>query len=163
MSAFLEELPASPAAVVPAAPAPPSPPRPNRLLNVLGLPFGVAVTVGGCIGVGILAAPGVVAHQLPHPGLYLAAWLAAGLYVLLGAVAVAELATMTPRSGGFYVFVRRALGEQAGFVTGWTHWLALCSGAAFVVSILGSYFALLVPALEGHERALGAATVIGLA
>src|SRR5262245_55302384 len=163
MSASLEELHATPAAVIPAAPAPPSPPRPNKLLNVLGLPFGVAVTVGGCVGVGILAAPGIAAQHLPHPALYLAAWLAGGLYVLLGALAVAELAAMTPRSGGFYVFVRRALGEHAGFVTGWAHWLALCSGAAYVVTLLGKFSALLVPELKGHERALGAAVVVGLA
>src|SRR5262245_33511949 len=163
MSASLEELHASPVAVVPAAPAPPSPPRPNRLHNVLGLPFGVAVTVGGCVGVGILVAPGEVAKQLPHAGLYLLAWLAGGLYVLLGALAVAELAAMTPRSGGFYVFARRALGEQAGFVTGWAHWLALCSGAAFVYVALARSFTLLLPWLKGHEQALGAATVLGLA
>src|SRR5262245_64468658 len=155
MPASLEELHPSPAAAAPAAPAPPSPPRPNRLLNVLGLPFGVAVTVGGCVGVGILVAPGVVARHLPHPGLYLAAWLAGGLYVLLGALAVAELAAMTPRSGGFYVFVRRALGEQAGFGTGWTHWLALCSGAGFVVRLLGSCLALLVAARGGDGPGFG--------
>ncbi|MDB5306087.1 MAG: hypothetical protein JWO38_289 [Gemmataceae bacterium] len=142
--------------------SPVSRPR-GALLNVLGPAFGVAVTVGGCIGVGILKQPGVVAGSLPHPGLFLAAWLAGGVYVLLGAVSVAELAAMTPRSGAFYVYARRALGEYAGFVTGWAHWLGLCSGAAFIYMSLTEYFVALVPAADGWERAVAVLTVVGLA
>ena len=31
---------------------------------------------------------------------------------------------MMPRSGGYYVFARRALGDFPAFVVGWTDWLA---------------------------------------
>jgi len=138
-------------------------PPPGRLLNVLGLAFGVAVVVGGCVGVGILKQPGSVAQALPHPALFLAAWLAGGLYVLLGAVSVAELAAMTPKSGAWYVYTRRALGEYAGFVTGWGHWLGLCSGAAYIYLLLAEYFGKLVPQARGFEMAIALATAIGLA
>lgn len=158
MSTSLEEPTAPPAAPARA----PAPPPPTALHNVLGLAFGVAVTVGGCVGVGILVQPGLIAHHLPHPALYLGAWLLGGLYVLLGAVAVAELAAMTPRSGGFYVYVRRALGEQAGFVAGWAHWLALCSGAGFVLIALARYLTGLFPGAAGHETAVAVCTVVGL-
>ena len=38
------------------------------------------------------------------------------VYAGLGANALAELGTMMPESGGFTVFVRRAMGPYAGFV-----------------------------------------------
>src|SRR5688572_11457208 len=79
--------------------------RRGKLLTVLGLAFGVSVTVGGTIGVGILAQPGTIARELPDPRWFLAAWLVGGLYALLGANSVAELAAMTPRSGAYYVYV----------------------------------------------------------
>lgn len=146
------------------APDSPTVTRPRgALLNVLGLAFGVSVIVGGSIGVGILKQPGVVAANLPHPALFLAAWVVGGGYVLLGALSVAELAAMTPRSGGFYVYTRRALGEYGGFVAGWAHWLALLSGAAFIYLQLAEYAARVFPALVGGEHALAVGTVVGLA
>ncbi len=141
----------------------PLPPR-GKLLNVLGLAFGVAVTVGGCVGVGILSQPGTVAKYLPDPWWFLAAWLAGGVYVLLGALSVAELAAMTPRSGGYYVYVRRAMGEYAGFVIGWTHWLALCTTSAYVALALSAdYIPRLIPESAGHERTVAILIVAGFA
>src|ERR1700750_1949624 len=98
----------------------------GHLLRVLGVVFGMAVTIGITIGMGILRTPGDVAAQLPTPLLFIGAWLLGGLYALLGAVSVAELGTMIPRSGGFYVFARRALGEYPGFVVGWSDWRLTC-------------------------------------
>ena len=42
----------------------------GTLLRVLGVGFGLAVTIGGTIGMGILRTPGEVATQLPTPALY---------------------------------------------------------------------------------------------
>ena len=47
----------------------------GRLLNILGLGFGLAGAVGGTIGAGILRTPGLVAAQLPSAPLVLVAWL----------------------------------------------------------------------------------------
>ncbi|CAN5413444.1 hypothetical protein BH20ACI2_BH20ACI2_05930 [soil metagenome] len=37
---------------------------PNQLLRILGIGFGLAICVGGTIGVGILRSPGLIALQL---------------------------------------------------------------------------------------------------
>ena len=71
----------------------------RRLERSLGVGFGVAVGVGAMIGAGILRAPAEVARQLPNPWLFLGAWVLGGVWALLGANAVAELATTVPRSG----------------------------------------------------------------
>jgi basic amino acid/polyamine antiporter, APA family len=121
------------------------------LLRVLGVVFGLAVTVGITIGMGILRTPGDVAKQLPNPWLFIGAWLVGGLYALLGAVSVAELGTMIPRSGGWYVFVRRALGEYPGFVVGWSDWLSTCGTVSAVALVVGEYAGVLAPSLKGRE------------
>ena len=135
----------------------------GRLLRVLGVVFGLAVTVGITIGMGILRTPGEVAAHLPHPWLFMGAWLAGGLYALFGAVSVAELGTMIPRSGGFYVFARRALGEYPGFVVGWSDWLSTCGTVAAVALVLGEYAGLLVPALAGRAPAVASAVTAAFA
>src|SRR5215208_5929481 len=135
----------------------------GRLLRVLGVVFGMAVTVGITVGMGILRTPGEVALQLPTPWLFLGAWLLGGVYALLGAVSVAELGTMSPRSGGFYVFARRALGEYPGFVVGWSDWLSTCGTVAAVALVIGEYAGLLVPALAGRAQAVAAGVTVAFA
>ena len=104
----------------------------GTLLRVLGVGFGLAVTIGGTIGMGILRTPGEVAAQLPTPTLYLGVWILGGLYALLGTLSVAELGSMIPRSGGWYVFVHRAMGNYPGFVVGWSDWLSTCATLAVI-------------------------------
>ncbi len=122
----------------------------GRLLRVLGVAFGLAVTVGITIGMGILRTPGDVAAQLPDARLFIGAWLLGGLYALLGAVSVAELGTMLPRSGGQYVYVRHALGAYPGFIVGWSDWLSTCGTIAAVAIVVGEYAGALVPQLAGR-------------
>jgi basic amino acid/polyamine antiporter, APA family len=135
----------------------------GRLLRVLGVLFGMAVTVGITIGMGILRTPGEVAARLPNAWLFTGAWLLGGLYALLGAVSVAELGTMIPRSGGFYVFARRALGEYPGFVVGWSDWLSTCGTVAAVALVIGEYAGGLSPALKGHDAAVAVAVALAFA
>jgi APA family basic amino acid/polyamine antiporter len=99
----------------------------GQLRRVLGIGFGLAVSIGGTIGVGILRTPGLVAEQLHAPLAIVFLWVAGGIYTLLGASCLTELGTMLPRTGGFYVYVRRAFGNTAGFAVGWTDWFMYCS------------------------------------
>jgi APA family basic amino acid/polyamine antiporter len=135
----------------------------RRLLRVLGVTFGLAVTIGNTIGAGILRTPGSVAEQLPSTGWYLAVWIAGGLYALLGAVSLAELGTMLPRSGGLYVFARHALGRYAGFLVGWIDWAATCGSVAAVSVLIGEYAGALVPALQGRTVPVAMAVTLAFA
>ena len=129
-------------------------PAPGKLLQVLGLGFGLAGAVGGTIGAGILRTPGLVAGPLGQPSWILAAWLLGGLYALLGAVCVAELATSLPQAGGWTVYASRAFGPRAGFLVGWSDWLAHCIGLAWVATTAGEYGQLLLPDLPPRALAL---------
>ena len=124
---------------------------PRRLLAILGVGFGIAVTIGNTIGAGILRTPGEIAEHLPSVLPYLAVWVIGGIYALLGANALAELATLVPRSGGQYVFVRHALGDYAGFIVGWSDWLSTCGTTALVAITIGEYALIYLPALRAFE------------
>jgi APA family basic amino acid/polyamine antiporter len=128
--------------------------RHTRLLPVLGIGFGLAVAIGNTIGAGIFRTPGEVAAQLPSNELFMAAWIVGGLYALLGAIQMAELATMLPHSGGQYVFSRYALGEYAGFIVGWSDWLSTCGTTAAVSLVVGEFSAALFPALTNAQTAV---------
>ena len=122
--------------------------RPTRsLLTVLGVTFGLAVTIGNVIGAGIMRTPGEIAAQLPTFWLFISVWIIGAIYAMLGANALAELAAMTPQSGGQYVFVRRALGDYAGFIVGWSDWISTCGTTALVTMTLGEYAVVLMPHL----------------
>src|SRR5688572_23100743 len=137
----------------------------GRLLQVLGVGFGLAVAVGNTIGAGILRAPGEVARHLPDPGLFLAAWAIGGLYALLGAIQIAELGAMLPRSGGQYVFARHALGDYAGFVVGWSDWLSVCGTIAAVSLLVGDFAVQLAgsPAAVAPRVAVVVTVIVALA
>ncbi len=132
----------------------------GRLLQVLGVGFGLAVIIGNTIGAGIFRAPGSIASQLPHPALFLGVWVLGGLYALLGAFSLAELGAMIPRSGGQYVFSRYALGEYAGFIVGWSDWISTCGSAAAVSLLIGKFAGALYPALNGKAAMIASAVAI---
>lgn len=140
-----------------------SAPRRGVLLRVLGVGFGLAVIIGNTIGAGILRTPGEVAAHLPHTLLFLGAWVLGGLYALLGAISLAELATALPLSGGQYVYARRALGDYAGFVVGWSDWLSTCGTTAAVSLVIGEYAGALFPALGGESVGVALVITIGFA
>jgi APA family basic amino acid/polyamine antiporter len=126
---------------------------PMRLLRILGLWFGLAVTVGNTIGGGILRTPGSIAQLLPHETPFVGIWLIGALYALLGANALSELGTMLPRSGGQFIFARHAFGDYAGFVVGWMDWISTCASTAAIGVVLGASIAWVMgqpPSLSPH-------------
>ena len=122
----------------------------GKLLRILGVGFGISIGIGGTIGVGILRNPGGVAEQIPSVWLIILAWTLGGVYCLLGANYLAELATSVPNAGGFYVYAHRAFGGYWGFVVGWSDWLNNTLALAFVSVVFGEYsVALFAPNLPG--------------
>jgi APA family basic amino acid/polyamine antiporter len=138
-------------------------PGSGNLLRILGVGFGLAVTIGGTIGMGILRTPGEIAAQLPTPTLFIGVWILGGVYALLGAINVAELGTMIPRSGGWYVFVHRAMGNYPGFVVGWSDWLSTCGTLAVIAMVVGEYTAVLIPRLAGRDKTIALAVTLAFA
>jgi APA family basic amino acid/polyamine antiporter len=134
----------------------------NVLKRILGLGFGLAVIVGSTLGIGILRAPGLVAGQISTPSIIILLWLVGGLYTLLGAVCLAELGTMLPQAGGYYVYARRAFGEWVGFAVGWTDWVTYCAVLGYISIGIGEFSAVLVPSLAAFAKVVAVAALVGL-
>ena len=115
------------------------------LARTLPARFVLVVVVGGVIGLGILRGPGEIAAVVTEPYLYLALWLLGGLFVLLSTAVVAELLSVTPRSGGAYTLVRRAYGPYAGFVIGWVDWMSFAADLALKAVVIIEFVAVLFP------------------
>ena len=126
----------------------------NQLKKLLGVGFGVAVTIGGTVGTGILRKPGPIAQEIGNPTLIIAVWLAVGLYALIGSLSVIELGTMLPKAGAWYVYARRAFGNYAGFIIGISSWLGSVSAMAFGAAVMSEYIGLLLPSLVAHQKAV---------
>jgi basic amino acid/polyamine antiporter, APA family len=88
-----------------------------------------AIIVANVIGGGILFFPPGIAANTPNTWVFLSTWVAGGFLAFCGAMAYAELAALRPRAGGEYVYLRDAYGGLAGFLTGWTSFIAGFAGA----------------------------------
>ncbi|HMF95042.1 MAG TPA: APC family permease [Vicinamibacterales bacterium] len=137
--------------------------RSRGLIRILGIGFGLAVIVGSTIGIGVLRTPGLVAGQLPNRTAILVVWIVGGLYTLVGAACLAELGTMLPQAGGYYVYGRRAFGDTVGFAVGWSDWITYCAVLGYVSIAMGEFTVLLLPALAAYEKAISMAGLAALA
>jgi basic amino acid/polyamine antiporter, APA family len=118
------------------------------MLRVLGVTFGIAVSLGSSIGSGIMRTPSQMASRLPSAVLIMAAWTLGAIYSLLGAWSLAEVGAMIPSSGAYYTIARRAYGDYLGFVVGWNDWASNCSAVAAAAILIGEYARDLAPVLS---------------
>jgi APA family basic amino acid/polyamine antiporter len=122
------------------------------LQRILGIGFGLVMVFGTMVGVGILRLPGTVAAALGDRTLIMVAWVLGGLYALMGAVSISELAAMIPEAGGFRVYARRAFGEGIGFAVGWIDWLACVTTVSYVAVTAVAFLGNLWPAVTLYPR-----------
>ncbi len=134
--------------------------RSRPLLKILGVGFGIAVTIGGTIGTGILRKPGLIAAELRDPVWIMGVWIVVGIYALLGTLCVIELGVMVPRAGGWYPFARRAFGDYIGFVIGWSSWIGSAAAMAFSSYTMCEYIALLLPGTTAYVPAMAVGTLV---
>lgn len=133
----------------------------GKLLQILGVWFGIAVAIGNAIAAGIVRTPGDIAKMLPNAWLFIGVWVIGGLYAFCGASSLAELGAAIPRSGGQYNFSRRAISEYAGFIVGWSDWLSTCGTAAALSIVIAEYTRYFLPPLGGHEISFSVAIILG--
>jgi APA family basic amino acid/polyamine antiporter len=69
---------------------------------------------------------------------------------MLGTICLAELRTLAPQAGGYYVYARRAFGDWVGFAVSWTDWITYCAVLAYVSIGMSEFVVRLVP---GSRRA----------
>src|SRR5438552_11844799 len=112
----------------------------TSLVRALGLIDATMIVIGSMIGSGIFIVSAESSRLSGAPGWLLLAWALAGLLTITGALCCSELATMMPRAGGVYVFLREAFGSPIGFLYGWTLFLVVQTVTIAAVAIAFAKF-----------------------
>src|SRR5438094_3759981 len=99
----------------------------GTLLRVLGVGFGVAVSLGNSIGAGIMRTPAEIAERLPSASLIMLAWIIGAFYTLVGAWSISEVAAMIRRAGRSSASARRTIGSCIGFAVSWMTAASICA------------------------------------
>jgi GABA permease len=105
------------------------------------------IALGGVIGAGLFVGSGVVIGSA-GPAAVISFALTGTLVVLVMRM-LGEMAVAYPAVGGFYEYNRLALGELAGFLTGWMYWyfwvIVVALEAVAGARILGSWWPQVAP------------------
>lgn len=142
----------------------------------LGLYDSTMMVAGSMIGSGIYIVAADMSRLLGSPGWLLLAWVVTGLLTMMGALSYGELASMMPRAGGQYVYLREALSPLFGFLYGWTLFLVIQTGTIAAVGVaFGRFLGILWPAIsetqyimapvhitEGYALSLSTTQLVGV-
>ncbi len=105
-----------------------------------------AIVIGSMIGSGIFIVSADMSRTLGSPGWLLVAWLITGFMTIIAALSYGELATMMPKAGGPYVYLREAYSPLVGFLYGWTLFLVIQTGTiAAVAMAFGKFMGVIIP------------------
>jgi amino acid transporter len=134
----------------------------NQPRATLSLFDAVAMIVGLIVGAGIFGTPSIVAGATGSESMLFAAWIAGGVFSIIGALCYAELATAFPSAGGEYHFLQRAFGRSLAFLYGWARMTVIVAGSIAVFAYLfGDYMSRIVN-LGAYSSAVWAALVVAV-
>lgn len=115
----------------------------------LGLFDSAMIVIGVMIGSGIFIVPADMARNIGSPGWLMVAWAFAGVLTISAALSYGELASMMPRAGGMYVYLREAFSPVWGFLYGWTLFTVIQTGTIAAVAVAFARFSgVLWPAIS---------------
>lgn len=132
------------------------------LLKILGVGFGVAVSMGAAIGAGILRAPATIAGEVPYAAVIMGLWVLGGVQAMLSANIYAELSAAVPKSGGQNVLAQRIYGDLGRLVVGWAEWITCVAAVAATSVSFADFMPLIVPAAAAHKGAVAAGLQIAI-
>jgi basic amino acid/polyamine antiporter, APA family len=100
----------------------------HSLQRSITLKFAVVVVIANIIGSGVYKKVAPMAAELGSGTLVLLCWLAGGIITLFGALSVAELAAMMPKSGGEFNYHKRIYNRFFAFSYGWASYTVIKTG-----------------------------------
>jgi len=107
----------------------------GSLVRGLGLVAAISVIIGNVIGTGVFLKARVMTCNVGSPGWVVAAWVAAGLLSLAGALTYAELTAMKPVASAQNIFLEDAYGKPVSFLFGWMQILIARPGSQAAAAV----------------------------
>jgi basic amino acid/polyamine antiporter, APA family len=112
----------------------------NNFKQTLGLFDGTMVVAGSMIGSGIFIVSADITKYVGSPGMLLLVWLITGFMTISAALSYGELASMFPKAGGQYVYLKEAFGKLTGFLYGWSFFAVIQTATIAAVGVAFSKF-----------------------
>lgn len=126
-----------------------APPTRGGFAPKLNLYDSVMIVAGSMIGSAIFIVTSEMSRELGSAGWVMVSWLIAGLLTIAGALSYGELASMMPKAGGQYVYLREAFSPIVGFLYGWTLFLVIQTGTVAAVAVaFARYLGVFIPQLS---------------
>lgn len=111
----------------------------RELHRGLGMKMATALVIGNMVGSGIFLLPASLA-QTAGP-ISILAWVFTGIGAMMLALVFARLGRSYPKTGGPYVYARKAFGDLVGFWSGWSYWINAWVGNAAIAVAFAGYLA----------------------
>jgi len=113
-------------------------PRPPLKRN-LGMTMATALVIGNMVGSGVFLLPAALAGTAGP--ISILAFVFTGIGAMLLALVFATLGRAYPKTGGPYVYARKAFGDFIGFQTAWSYWINAWVGNAAIAIAFAGYLA----------------------
>ncbi len=112
----------------------------------------ITLVVGSMIGSGIFIVSADIARTLGSPFYLILTWVITGVLTIIAALSYGELASMMPKAGGQYVYLKEAFNPMIGFLYGWTLFLVIQTGTIAAVAVAFAKFTgVIVPVLNENN------------
>lgn len=133
----------------------------SSLKKEIGLFGGISILAGIMIGSGIFVFGSLVLVQVGYAiGLSLLAWLIGGIITLFSGLTYAELGTMFPETGGYYVYLKKAYGSKVAFLSGITSFVLSSSGSIALLALVFAEILSYVVPISGYIKLIAAGLII---
>lgn len=109
----------------------------SSLKKEIGRFGGISLLAGIMIGSGIFVFASLVMVEVGYAlGLSIVAWLIGGVITLFSGLTYAELGTMFPETGGYYIYLRKAYGKGVAFLSGVMNFVLSSSGSIALLALV---------------------------
>ena len=110
---------------------------------------GVMLVMGSMIGSGIFIVSSDMMRNLGSGLWIIVVWLIVAVMTVAAAISYGELASLYPKAGGQYTYIKEIYGKMVGFLYGWGLFTVIQTGTiAAVAMAFGKFTAYLVPSLN---------------
>ncbi len=135
----------------------------NALKKEIGLFGGISILAGIMIGSGIFVFGSLILVRVGYSlALSLLAWLLGGIITMFSGLTYAELGTMFPETGGYYVYLKKAYGKKVAFLSGIMNFVLSSSGSIALLSLIFAEILSYVLPISSYIKWIAALMIIML-
>jgi basic amino acid/polyamine antiporter, APA family len=133
----------------------------TSLKKEIGLFGGISILAGIMIGSGIFVFGSLILVRVGYSlALSLLAWLLGGIITMFSGLTYAELGTMFPETGGYYVYLKKAYGKKVAFLSGIMNFVLSSSGSIALLALIFAEILSYVLPISSYIKWIAAGMII---